>query len=363
MVSRLLPAVTGLVLLGAVPAHATELVDDDGRQCPAAPHRTIQAGVDAAAPGEQVLVCNGTYGETVRIEGAAKDGVTLIAKTTRRATIRLPAGSPGPIVDVAGADRVSVRRFVLAGPTPDLGPVTCSGTTPGNAVRVGGGAQAVRISEDLVTIPCGVTGIEIGGGASATVVSNTVGPYRFGGIAVLGAGTFATVTGNGVSAAGAAEHFCEQFGIGVFDGAAANVLSNRTAGNRTAFAACPFDDPGQSSPGLLVRHASTGQAVLMNNRSFDNDAGIAIEDHAGAQVERNVVVRNALGGIVSRDNARGGLFRRNDARGNGGPDCSDTTAGQNPSAPGAPWFGTLNTWFNNRGADPVPAGICTPSGA
>ena len=82
--------------LCAVPAvanAATLAVDDDGAQCPAAQFDTIQAAVDAAAPGDTVAVCPGVYvegtgavgsdalyltGIALVLAGLAAEGETLI---------------------------------------------------------------------------------------------------------------------------------------------------------------------------------------------------------------------------------------------------------------------------------------------
>src|SRR5690349_7939976 len=47
-------------------AAATLIVDDD-LSCAGATHASIQAAVNAAAPGDTVRVCPGTYAETVTI--------------------------------------------------------------------------------------------------------------------------------------------------------------------------------------------------------------------------------------------------------------------------------------------------------
>jgi hypothetical protein len=132
------PKLALLVLLTlslfAVPAvanAATLAVDDDGAQCPAAQFDTIQAAVDAAAPGDTVAVCPGVYVEgsgavgtdaltiekSLTIKGAGADLVTIeparssptggqIAETPmdirdKKGDIVLAAGEPTAPIDVS----------------------------------------------------------------------------------------------------------------------------------------------------------------------------------------------------------------------------------------------------------------------
>ena len=82
-----------LGVLGAAPVAgaATLRVDDDRGQCPAAQYTSIQAAVNAAAPGDTVTICPGSYAEgpgtpgsnaltiakSLTIKGAGADLVTL----------------------------------------------------------------------------------------------------------------------------------------------------------------------------------------------------------------------------------------------------------------------------------------------
>ncbi len=63
-------------LAGAASAEGPLVVDDDRIDCPDAQHTSIQSAVAAADRGSTVLVCKGTYPETVTI---TTDGVSIKA--------------------------------------------------------------------------------------------------------------------------------------------------------------------------------------------------------------------------------------------------------------------------------------------
>ena len=75
------------------------VVDDDRKDCRRADYTTIQAAVDAAEPGSQILVCAGTYHEQVLIR---KNGLRLFAK-----------GKPGRVVLDGRDEHAMLAGFLL----------------------------------------------------------------------------------------------------------------------------------------------------------------------------------------------------------------------------------------------------------
>lgn len=77
------PVSPGSVGLGRTALSASQsgnderlVVDDDGAECPEADFTSIQAAVTAAAPGDEIVVCAGTYHEQVTV---SKNDVTIVA--------------------------------------------------------------------------------------------------------------------------------------------------------------------------------------------------------------------------------------------------------------------------------------------
>jgi hypothetical protein len=122
-VRRALLGAAAALAFSPAPAHAAALlVDDDGADCPDAPFTSIQAAVDAAAAGDTVAVCPGTYVEgdggtrglviakSLSIRGTAADEVTIQpAGGVDNSIFVGPTGAPplrddeGNIVTVTGA--------------------------------------------------------------------------------------------------------------------------------------------------------------------------------------------------------------------------------------------------------------------
>ena len=108
------------------PPHGTTYwVDDsplDG-DCPQATFTSIQLAVNASGPNDTVKVCPGTYMEQVQIVGSHHDGLRLESLTPLGATIQFPGttSTNHQLIDVNGANGVTIRGFVISGPFNSLG--------------------------------------------------------------------------------------------------------------------------------------------------------------------------------------------------------------------------------------------------
>ncbi len=90
-------AVVGALLAAPATLAATLSVDDDRQECTAAAFTSVQDAIDAAAPGDTVAICPGTYSEgtgnantnaitvnkTLTLKGAGADLVTISPRRIR----------------------------------------------------------------------------------------------------------------------------------------------------------------------------------------------------------------------------------------------------------------------------------------
>lgn len=361
-----------LALIAPAAASAKTLkVDDDRAQCPGAPYTSIQPAVNAAANGDVISVCRGTYAGQVVVPRAKKN-LSLRSEAALGATLRAPAagisagdGNPSAVVVLRG-DRLLVHGFRIVGPTayadPDL---ACQSHTHPSAIAVPEGTATIdsnRIASANVTCDGDTGGAGVWEGdvdgtftldtfgeapPVVTVDRNTIGGGS--GVLVEG-GSRATVQRNTMSGTGTGFFLGESFEQA--SRVTATVRSNTISG----YAA-----------GVSVRIG--GRVLVASNTLSHNDTGIQLEDTGKGELRGNVVegghdgivlgrpagfgsvfdfvVRgNRVGGtsgngLWARDATRA-QFTDNRSLDNGGYDCLDDTTGSRTA-------GTADTWARNIG--------------
>lgn len=272
----------------------TLVVDNDLADCPEADFTSIQAAVTAAEPGSQILVCAGTYHESVTI---SKNDLRLLAK-----------GEPGDVV--VDADHAFAGFHLL-----DASGVLIQGFTVQDAHEadiVGTNADGNRIRKNVLTAS-GHDGIQLRSGSSDNLVEHNVSinnPSAIAcGIQVSGTGSTRNVVRHNVVINNA-------FGVQIAAGATDNVVFHNVAVNNRR---------------VGVRNISASGTLIENNRVFDT-VGVGAAPDEGWGV---AVVGTSLGVTVVRNHAFGNTV--------------DIFTTAPPPA---------NTFENNHCNTSVPPGLC-----
>lgn len=284
---RAVLAVACASLLAPASASAAQLVvDDDKQQCPSAGFTSIAAAVAAAAPGDTVSVCDGTY-----LEGASGPGATSI-------TIDKPLTLKG-----AGAGRVYV------GPTGDLAAAAPNlRDAAGNIISVTGGRadiSGMTIFGSNRHVEAGVAYLNSDGKVSSVEIVDMVRAGQYDG--VTGVGYFAWGSeADRLRSVTLEDSLIENYDAAgvVVDAALANGTSRPNGtfglfalltGNRVSGAGGGAGIAGQDGYRVLNRVTT----VAVENSFTDNsDAGIDVQNSVSSSQTRfniNNIQRNRIG--------------------------------------------------------------------
>lgn len=362
----------------------------DNTMPPLNAYTTIQAAVDAARRGDEIVVADGTYPEEVTFRDN-KDNITLRAENPLTAIIEAPATVTGSqaIVSIEGAKKVTVRGFTITGPAQQA-----NGLLYGVAVFDGGSAT---IKDNLITsiqnnplsgsqLGIGVLVYGVGRRATADIEGNTIDDYQKGGVLVFGPKADAEVSDNVITGTGATP-LIAQNGVEVSTGASAEIEDNQISGNEYTGTQATF------AAGILLTAA--GRVTVSDNHLFENTVGVAAFSTNGVTISGNHVFNNRADGIqlagVDRgfvtdncvydndadgivlddttrvkvrgnrvhDNGRDGLVLTHGSAGNqvffnilfdnGGKDAFDDTIGNGTAGTANHWFHNCFVTFNNPG--------------
>jgi hypothetical protein len=260
---------------------------------------TIQAAIDAAAPGGTVQVRAGTYAEQLSI---SKD-LRLVGAGMDATVIRAPAAvAPGllgfpSIVEIHGGASVQVSGLTVAGP----GAVAC-GQLDGNgdpvprlrwAVRVHGpshldfGFAAVRDAHDTPMAQCPQSGVGIAVGqpqpgspaSSADIHHSEVTNFQSIGVIGFGSGTRVNVRHSVIQGPGHAGGVPTD-GIELVAGAGGTISHNVVGGN-----VCPAGFELECGPDFFTQ--------------FQHGGIVAGGNGPGTVITHNLVVGNQIGLYLS----------------------------------------------------------------
>lgn len=381
---RRISALVGASVLAAmlaVPAGAagtTRYIDDDGLAGPNGCNGTtvvpkrLQPVINAAAPGDTIRVCPGTYSGFVAI---AKAGLTIAPASSGQVTLKPPADrDPNDTLVRITANNVTFRGMRLLIPA---GPITSNecdlrtvnGIRAENAKNLTLRNNRITGDESATSWFCGLefaltlekvtgtvsgntirnmvnTAIDVYNSTALTLASNTVqhvrplvGESRYIQAVVIRQATV-TMTDNVIETV-----------VGTTDeidvGLTADYGAKLTAQRNTVSGA---------TIGLWI--AGTADGVIEDNTFSDGSGdGVYVHLASGAPTSPSVVLRrNVVTGFDGRgvfsSGSSGLAIRYNDFSGNGDVDCQDYTV---PSE---------HIWIGNKSSEASdPVGLCAPENA
>jgi parallel beta-helix repeat protein len=287
---------------------------------------TIQAAVDAAAPGDTINIQSGIYTEEVVI---GKD-LNLRGAGAGATTIKSPAAltpyahdtlSPTPftaIVRVAHGAHVRISGLTVRGPLPCQFVFGIVVVQSANLELTDARVSDMQPEPGVCPEPSPFQGrgvqfglprrIEIDGErgttASGRVTQVVVDSYLDQGLAATGpfGGPPTQVTfADNVVIAGVQSYLTEQFGVHVFGNAVARVTGNTVSGGICTFPGCGPDPINEfQAMGVLVD--SDGSATIADNHISGSDVGVYQVAAANCcRISGNTLTDNRFFGIVIQD--------------------------------------------------------------
>lgn len=247
-------------------AGAAQVVDDDGTQCPDAQFSTIQGAVDAASPGDRVVVCAGTYEEQVTV--STNDLRIVAAHGPQRAVVNAHGHDFGFLVlNTAG---VTIQGFhVEHAHEADIALVgtTFSAVRHNVTTAAGHDGIAVASSHDNViehnavmdNLAPNACGIQILAGAERNVVRHNLLSNNEWGIQIAGGTTADNIISRNTSRGNRGN------GIRNVGGASGTIIEKNHA-LRNGFA--PSGITGGTAAGIRIMSGSG--IVVRGNQAFGN---------------------------------------------------------------------------------------------
>jgi len=235
-------------------AHGVTLVvSNSSRPCPGATFTTIQSAINAASPGDEIVICNGTYAEQLSITKSldieAHSGALLAPASIPQNATSLATGDPiAAAVLVSGATNVSISGLTVDG--INNGITGCAPRLIGVYFQNSSGAlrhAAIRnfkLSAALNGCQSG-TGVFVESGSGQTsnveIAESSIHDYQKNGITANESGTTAQIHDNVVTGIGPTTG-AAQNGIQIGFSAAGSIRENTVANNVwspcTAVATC-----------------------------------------------------------------------------------------------------------------------------